>query len=409
MRQLAWQWASRAMIGAVVALRLGAQSSRDSAGVLVVENARPAWTARERLSLAPTPQLAIGDTTNAPFRFRQIRGVFRLADGRIAVVDGGSFQLRLFASDGRFLAASAGRGDGPGQLADVRLVRRLRGDTIAISSGFATLSLYAPSGAFVRVVTAPGAPSDPPAARLQLLDVLADGRRLATPLPQSVPRARGSRWVDSLPVLLLATSGATDRTLGTLPYVEFEQGRPGPTPVWLSPIGVFAGAEDRFYAGFGDQYAIRVYGGDGALRSIIRRSWNPVPITPAEWEQWVVAWSTLWIKDQGAARDSAVDAVRRSPYAETLPAFSAFLVDRSDRLWVRAAHWQDAIAAGSLPDLPAVPSQWSVFDPRGRWLGDVEMPANFQPYDIGPDYVLGKARRDGVNQVVLYALRAGGR
>ena len=88
---------------------------------------------------------------------------------------------------------------------------------------------------------------------------------------------------------------------------------------------------------------------------------------------------------------------------------SQFIVDRSGRLWVREAHWQDAIGAGSLTDLPAVPSAWSVFDVRGRWLGDVRMPANFQAFEIGDDYVAGKARTNGVNQVVIYSLGVRGR
>jgi hypothetical protein len=49
-----------------------------------------------------------------------------------------------------------------------------------------------------------------------------------------------------------------------------------------------------------------------------------------------------------------------------------------------------------------------VFDRDGAWLGDVTLPAHFQPYDIGADYVLGVARDDdGVQTVVQYALRAG--
>ncbi len=407
MRRMARQSVLRAIIATLISLPLAAQSSRDSAGVRLVENGRPAWTASEQLSLAETPQLVIGDTTDSVTRFRQLRGVMRLTDGRIAVVDGGSLQLRLFSSDGRFLSASAGRGDAPGQLLSIGFVRRLRGDTIAISSGFATLSLYTSGGAFVRTTSPLGATDGPPTNRLLLLEVLGNGRRVGAALPRPVPRPIGSRWVDSIALKLLAPSGEIGDALGTFPYLEFEQVRTGPMPPWLSTIGVFAGGDDHFYAGFGDRYTIRMYTSDGALRSVIRRVWTPVPITPEEWEEWVVAWSTLWVREQGAARDSAVAAVRRAPYAEVLPAFSAFLVDRTGRLWVRAAHWQDAIGAGSLTDMPAVPSQWSVFDSDGRWLGDVEMPADFQPYEIGPDYVAGKAHRDGVNQVVVYALLAG--
>jgi len=140
----------------------------------------------------------------------------------------------------------------------------------------------------------------------------------------------------------------------------------------------------------------------------LRRPWKPIPVSAADWEQWVVEWSNLWVEETGAAREPAVQRVREEPYADVLPAFSEFLVDRSGRLWVREAHWHDAIGAGSLSDLPPVPSTWSVFDRNGRWLGDVSMPSHFQPYDIGADYVAGKAYRDGFSQVVIYSLGARG-
>ena len=37
------------------------------------------------------------------------------------------------------------------------------------------------------------------------------------------------------------------------------------------------------------------------------------------------------------------------------------------------------------------------------------MPAGFQPFEIGTDYVTGIRRTDGVNQVVIYDLSARGR
>jgi hypothetical protein len=50
--------------------------------------------------------------------------------------------------------------------------------------------------------------------------------------------------------------------------------------------------------------------------------------------------------------------------------------------------------------LPAEPSSWSVFDPEGVWLGDVELPAGFAPIEIGADYVLGFGRDADENQQV---------
>jgi len=73
--------------------------------------------------------------------------------------------------------------------------------------------------------------------------------------------------------------------------------------------------------------------------------------------------------------------LRDARYAFTMLAFSQFIPDRIGRLWVREAHYQDAISAGSLT-----------------------MPKNFQPDDIGADYVLGKQYIDGVSKVLQFAL-----
>jgi hypothetical protein len=87
-------------------------------------------------------------------------------------------------------------------------------------------------------------------------------------------------------------------------------------------MGVFAGGDDRFYAGFGDRYAIQVYTDDGKLQSVIRRSWTPTAVTPDDWEHWVNEWSKLWVKTTGAERDRDIQKVRESPWAEELPAFT---------------------------------------------------------------------------------------
>ena len=387
---------------------LHAQASRDSAGVLIVENARPAWSDKERLSLASKPRVMIGNTADSAYRFRQVRGVMLLTDGRIAVADGASLQLRLFSSQGRFLSASAGKGNAPGQILNMHWVRRLNGDTIAINSGLSTAALYSTTGQFVRDavfsprVVPPGRPS-------LLVALLRSGLGVVTPLPGVTPHPIGSRWTDSLSLKLVTDSSSTPRELGTVPYIEMEQMSSGPTSIWLSSVGVFAAGDDRFYAGFGDRYQIRVYESDGKLQSIIRRTWTPTPITADDWEHWVVEWSKLWVRTTGAEREREIQNVRESPWAEQNPAFSQFIVDRSGRLWVREAHWQDAIGAGSLADIPVVPSSWSVFDSRGRWLGDVSMPTGFQPFEIGTAYVAGILRIDGVNHVAIYELSARGR
>ena len=52
---------------------------------------------------------------------------------------------------------------------------------------------------------------------------------------------------------------------------------------------------------------------------------------------------------------------------------------------------------------------WNVFDPEGVLVARVELPENFNPTEIGPDYVLGVGWDDlNIEYVRLYALTRGG-
>src|SRR5688500_3058212 len=95
-RQFALVSASVALTSASLTPPLAAQSSRDSAGVRIIENTKPIWKPSEQLQLASKPHLVFGDKTDSALRFQRIGGVLRLADGRIAVADGGSIPLRIF-------------------------------------------------------------------------------------------------------------------------------------------------------------------------------------------------------------------------------------------------------------------------------------------------------------------------
>ena len=394
----------------LAALQLSAQvQSRDSAGIRIVSSARPAWNDSQALRLDSTPRLVIGNATDSAYRLSQVRSVMVLSDGRIAVADGASLQLRLFSSDGRFHTAGAGKGTGPGELQQIVFIRRLRGDSIAIISNFSTVQLYSGTAQYARTLTLPETPNAGTPRRSLLVAMLNDGTRIAAPMSAPEPRAVGMRWIDSLDLRLVAPDNTVVRQLGTFGHVALEQVASGLTQPWLSPIAAFAGGDDRFYAGYGDRYEIRVFDGQGILRSIIRRSWTPTPITRDDWKYWVTEWSKRWIRSSGEQRDREIDDVLKSPYARQNPAFSEMIVDQSGRLWVRDAHWQDAIGAGTLNDMPIIPSRWSVFDTAGSWLCDVTMPAGFQVFDIGADYVAGRTAGAAMNQAVIYRLRTNGK
>ena len=76
--------------------------------------------------------------------------------------------------------------------------------------------------------------------------------------------------------------------------------------------------------------------------------------------------------------------------------------DRLHHLWV-----EEYEAPGE--EWPGV--LWTVFDPDGRVLGFVETPEELEIYEIGADYIVGKAEDEefGVESVQVWRLeRSGG-
>lgn len=87
--------------------------------------------------------------------------------------------------------------------------------------------------------------------------------------------------------------------------------------------------------------------------------------------------------------------LRQSVFADTFPAYDRILVDDVGNLWVRNYQWFD-MGSGYA---------WSVFDPVGRFLGEVRIPSLLEIYQIGPDFVLGRmATITGREAVYEYGL-----
>ncbi len=81
-------------------------------------------------------------------------------------------------------------------------------------------------------------------------------------------------------------------------------------------------------------------------------------------------------------------------YPTFKPALDDLQVDSEGNVW-----------ASSYRVDPARPAEWSVFDPSGRWLGQVETPPGLEIAEIGSDYIVGVWMDDlGVEFVRLYSL-----
>lgn len=103
---------------------------RDSAGIVIAESPELSPSHLPPWALSPEPLTAIGsfDGPEESQLFR-VRGALRLPDGRIAVGNSGTSEIRIFAPDGRFLHSFGGEGEGPGEFSYLALVG-LRGDSL---------------------------------------------------------------------------------------------------------------------------------------------------------------------------------------------------------------------------------------------------------------------------------------
>src|SRR5688572_26968412 len=95
-----------------------AQATRDSAGIRIIDNIKPAWSHGREWRVSEKPTLDIGGGPTADQQLGRIAGVTRLTDGRIVVADQSTLQLKFFDASGRHLQSVGGNGQGPGEFKD---------------------------------------------------------------------------------------------------------------------------------------------------------------------------------------------------------------------------------------------------------------------------------------------------
>ena len=102
------------------------------------------------LAIPAEPSLEIGVVEgDAAYTFDQVTGVQRLSDGGVAVADGGSQEISLYAQDGTFAARWAGEGEGPGEFRALSRIYRAGTDSlIALDTRNQRISRFALDGAF---------------------------------------------------------------------------------------------------------------------------------------------------------------------------------------------------------------------------------------------------------------------
>lgn len=381
----------------------GEPTVRDSAGVIIVENAGARWDDPTAWRLTPEPMVAIGVLEGeSPYELYRVTGAVRLSDGRIVVATAGTGELRFFDSTGTHLVSAGGEGGGPGEFRALGTLLRGPADTVvAYDMMERRLSLFDARAGHARDVSLAFSTQFTFPA---VVGTFADGAYLAQVSqrqafgPDAAELPLGAMR-DTILAVRIAPDGERTDTIGSYPglrmhvrTMEFgDNSVRVPAPLIFSPTTVLRPQGDAVVVGTNDRYELRIVGVDGAVHRLVRRPYQRTPVTQAEIDS-----SQARTREAMQRANMPAELMEQQldrPAADSLPAYGSILVDLAGNLWVQeyALSWSTA--------------GWSVFDPEGLYLGDVAVPTDFRVTDIGRDYVLGVVTDEmDVERVLLYGL-----
>jgi hypothetical protein len=371
---------------------------RDSAGIHIVENTAPLWAEGEGWKLSEKPVLSIGELEGDPsYQLFQVYDARRLSDGRIVVANAGSSELRFYDGKGRFKGVVGRKGGGPGEFKGLADVWALADDSLlAYDFRNDRISFFDPSGEFVRsfqLQSLTGGKSSP-----SLVAPFADGSLLISARTMFFsPQTEGGLRRDSVLYLRCDPAGALLDSVGWFPgpewYVKSDEGIMAASSRAFGRSPVATASADAFYFGSSDSYEIARYDGNGQLQRLIRRTHESLDVTPEDIESWIE--ERLADADDENQRAFWEKLYADMPFPQTMPAYERLIVDDEGSLWVEEYR-------RPTDEQP----RWTVFDAEGVMLGEVETPPEFQVFQIGSDFVLGRWTDDlDVEHVQLYKLK----
>ena len=213
--------------------KASAQATRDSAGIRIIENARPADDSRLPWRIGSEPAVSIGEVFGAEaYLLHQANDATILPDGRIVVANTGTNELRVFGADGVHLATWGRDGEGPGEFTNLAGVASWPGDSVVAWNRWTwVISVFDAEGVLGRSFSL-----DSDARPLEPRAVLKNGSILGRTGELAGDECRRSRERYEL----RSGEGASQVGFGTHPGQEFNVGLGGGIAFrGLLPFGAF--------------------------------------------------------------------------------------------------------------------------------------------------------------------------
>lgn len=334
------------------------------------------------------PAVSIGGPdVSGPTRFFRIQAVHVDPGGRLWVADGQSGELRIFHADGSHWKTRGGRGEGPGEFVQIRLLGAPDGDSVLVGDGrIDRITVFDPNGDLVRTERVPS--SDRPAPRL--FDVFPDGSVLGQ-RPRIVATASleaGQILTDSVELVRVRPGSSVAEPYGTAPGPLWLWTGRNQVPLPFTISASFAAFGNAVHLVSGPDFRIRVYE-EGQLRETYGVDRPPRAVEEADTESYR-AFVDEYVPE--AMRRDYLSALDHELRPDVLPAYDRVLVSGGGHVWAQIYE----------PDL-AAPHRWDVFDADREFAGQVRVPGGFYPMAVTREAVVGVWRDSlGIEQVRSY-------
>jgi hypothetical protein len=374
----------------------------DSAGITIVQNRGSLNPTQSPWEITPTPETSIGTFDGDSLQqLYGVQGALRLRDGKIAVANAGSGQIRLFRPDGHFLRALGRPGEGPGEFRQPIMAGVLGRDTLVVVD--ATLRrltyLHVEEGYLFSAGMAENVGGGVyPVGLLPTGDVVVGGGIVFGSDAGQQITGGYSRQITTY--RSVARDGNLSTDFGEFPGAEmFMEIKNQAGAMSMMARGVPFGKHPMaavgrggFFFGSGDEWEIQLYSPEGELKRIIRLDRERRPVGNQDLENFIAA------QVDEVGDPSEVQALRNlyadMPIPDFMPVFERLVTDSRGDLWVERFR----APGNSTPE-------FDILDSQGRIMGWARLPEEAVVLDIGEDYVLALYRDDlGVEYVKQYHL-----